>query len=250
MKRNPVLAAFATAVLLGCTGEANAQLFGQRDLGGSLSRRSSRSAQPSGASRTTGASRQGQGQSSPLRRLTDSMFENVGTVDETARYFRGSRQATDFVGTDSGEARGFVGASQVTEIGEEAAMTSAIDDFQLELSPDANETAQPIVPARTGMYPPRLQVSFDFRPRAVGDVSTKLADRLGSVLSLGESSAIEVLVEGDVAILRGEVPSERDRRMAGLLVRFEPGIADSRNELTVKPPTAKADAPAPPVVDQ
>ena len=178
------------------------------------------------------------------------MFENVGTVDESARYFRGSRSATDFVGTDSGESRGFVGRQQATELGGEPEITSAIDDFQLELSPDANETAQPIVPARTGMYPPRLQVSFDFQPRAVGDVSTKLADRLGSVLSLGESSAIEVLVEGDVAILRGEVPSERDRRMAGLLVRFEPGIADSRNELTVKPPTAKADTPARRVVDQ
>jgi hypothetical protein len=182
--------------------------------------------------------------------MTDSMFETAGSIDETARYLRENRQAADFVGTDLGEARGFVGSQQATALGGEAEITSAIDEFQLELSPDANVTAEPVVPARTGMYPPRLQVSFDFQPRPQGEVSTKLAGRLGSILSLGESSSIEVLVEGDVAILRGEVASERDRRMAGLIVLLEPGIADSRNELTVNPSAAKTDPPTLRAVDQ
>jgi len=172
----------------------------------------------------------------------------MGSVEEY-RFYRDNREATAFVGADSGEERGFVGSQQATELGGEPEITSAVDDFQLELVPDANVTAEPIVPARTGMYPPRLQVKFDFRPRPPSKVSTEVADRLVSVLSLDDSSSIEVLVEGDVAILRGEVASERDRRMAGLLVRFEPGIADSRNELTVKPPAAKS-APAPRAVEQ
>jgi len=227
MKKNPLLVALSIVVLLGCAGEATAQLFGQRNLGRPLSRRTSSSAQSSSAAQ------RGQGETDPRRLLTESRFENVGTVDESARYIRGNRQATDFVGSDLGETRGFVGSSQATEIGEEAAITSAIDDLQIETAPDANLTAQPVVPTRTGMYPPRLQVGFDFKPRPRGEISTKLVDRLGSALSLAESSSIEVLVEGDVAILRGEVPSERGRRMAGLLVRFEPGIADVRNELKV-----------------
>jgi len=182
--------------------------------------------------------------------MTDSMFEGAGYIDETARYLRENRQATDFVGSDLGEARGFVGSQQATEVGGDAEITSAIDEFQLELSPDANMTAQPVIPARTGMYPPRLQVSFDFQPLSVGAVNVKLADRLGSILSLDDSSSIEVLVEDDVAILRGEVASERDRRRAGLLVLLEPGIADSRNELKVNPAAAKADTPVLRAVDQ
>jgi len=154
-------------------------------------------------------------------------------VDEGARYVRGNRQASDFVGADLGEARGFVGAQQATEIGGQAPVTSAVDDLQIETVPDANLTAQPIVPSRTGMYPPRLRVGFAFKTRPRGEISAKLADRLESALSLAESSSIAVSVEGDVAILRGEVPSERGRRMAALLVRFEPGIADVRNELMV-----------------
>lgn len=242
MKRNPALLAFAVVVLLNCAGEASAQLFGQRNLGSSLSRRSSASA------RTSSASRQRQGQQSSGRLLTESLFTDVGSFKENARYVRENRQATDFVGADSAETRGFVGTQQATDLGGEAEITSAVDDFQLELSPDANATAEPVISARTGMYPPRLHVSFDFRPRPMGEISTELADRLESILSLDDSSSIEVSVEGDVAILRGEVASERDRRMAGLLVRFEPGIADSRNELTVKPPAAKV-APAPGTVD-
>lgn len=185
-----------------------------------------------------------------MRRMTDSLFENVGNVDENARYVRENRDPSAFVGFDSGETRSFVGAQQATELGGDTEVTSAVDDFQLELTPDANATAEPVIPARTGMYPPRLQVSFDFRARPMGEVNTKIADRLGSMLSLGDSNSIEVLVEDGVAILRGEVASERDRRMAGLLVRFEPGIADSRNELTVKPPSAKSDTPGRRAVDR
>lgn len=247
MKRHPALVAFAVVVLLSCAEEANAQLFGQRDLGRSLSRRQSSSAQSSRASRSSSSFRQRQAQESPTRRL-DTLFESMGSVEES-RFYRGNREATAFVGADSREERGFVGSQQSTDLGGAPEITSAVDDFQLELAPDANVTAEPIVPARTGMYPPRLQVSFDFRPLPPGRVSTEVADRLVSVLSLDDSSSIEVSVEDGVAILRGEVASERDRRMAGLLVRLEPGIADSRNELMVKPPAAKA-APAPRAVEQ
>lgn len=233
MKQNPLLVAFSAVVFLGCAGEATAQLFGQRNMGSPLSRRTS----PSSQSTRTPASSNVRG------RFIDETLESVGTVDENARYIRENRQATDFVGSDLGEARSFVGASQSTELGEVNAVTSAIDDLQIETAPDANLTAQPIVPTRTGMYPPRLTVGFSFKPRPHGEINTKLADRLGSTLSLADSNLIEVLVEGDVATLRGEVASERDRKMAGLLARFEPGIADVRNELTVDQPPAERSRP-------
>jgi hypothetical protein len=237
MKTNPALAIVTVAVMLCCAAEASAQLFGRRDLGRPLSRRASSSAQSSSASG------QGQSRTAMRGRLTDSLFENVGSVDEAARYIRGNRESGDFVGADSTERRGFVGAQQATEIGAEPEITSSIDELEIEATPDANQTAQPAALPRISMNPPRLQVGFDFRPRLPSDVTAKLARRLESTLSLDESSSIEASVEDGVAILRGEVSSERDRRMAGLLVRFEPGIADVRNELKVTAPAAKADAP-------
>jgi len=182
------------------------------------------------------------------------LFENAGAVDESARYLRRNREAGAFVGADSGEVRGFVGAQQATELGTDASITSAIDAGELiiETAPDANVTAQPIAPARSGMYPPRLQVGFDFQPRPQSEVSSQIADRLVVALSLDASNSIEVLVEDGVAILRGEVPAERERRLSELLVRLEPGVVEVQNELTVRQrvPAALEQPPAPVRLEQ
>jgi hypothetical protein len=51
---------------------------------------------------------------------------------------------------------------------------------------------------------------------------------------------ITVAVDGNVVVLRGEVPSERERRLAEGILRLEPGIGEIRNELRViGPPPLK-----------
>jgi BON domain len=69
-------------------------------------------------------------------------------------------------------------------------------------------------------------VNHTFRPidlQAVVDRSSLLKSRKG----------VSVSVEDGVVVLRGEVASERDRRLAEGIMRLEPGVAEVRNELIV-----------------
>jgi osmotically-inducible protein OsmY len=58
--------------------------------------------------------------------------------------------------------------------------------------------------------------------------------QLSATETLNLPVPMEVSVQGATATLRGVVASARDREMAELLVRFEPGISTVRNELTVQ----------------
>jgi hypothetical protein len=202
---------------------ATAQLFGERSLGGSLSRRPNPGqSRPSSSGNRTGSRTATGGSERPT-------FESVAEmVNEDARFVRGNRDAADFVGSDLGDVQTFVGMQQ-TDI--EADIRSAVDELIIEDTPDINLQAQPVIPPRMLLNAPRLQVGFDFTPRPADALSFQLTQRVGSKLSSEPSNRIEVWVEGGVAILRGEVVSERDRKLAGILVGFEPGVARVQNEI-------------------
>jgi hypothetical protein len=53
-----------------------------------------------------------------------------------------------------------------------------------------------------------------------------LTKRLQDQLALGKGEILEVRLEGEKAILQGEVESDRVKSLARLLVLFEPGIAE------------------------
>jgi hypothetical protein len=176
-------------------------------------------------------------------------LESVGTmVDEDARFIRGNRDPSNFVGADTGEAERFIGAQQ-SGLGEviEAAIAEGLES---EVAEDANQVAEPVVPPRTLLNAPRLQVGFTSPLPAVDNLNATVEARLQQTLELSDSGRVEVLVEDRVAILRGTVPSERDRKMAGLLAGFEPGISRVRNELTVASSGPSDNATAPPQPDR
>lgn len=62
-----------------------------------------------------------------------------------------------------------------------------------------------------------------------------LQDVLRRSTTLKGKEGIAVSVSGQVAILRGQVPSERELRLAESLIRLTPGVRDVQNELTVGP---------------
>lgn len=226
--------AFALVAALGATSEARAQMFGDRSFGRAASGRSRQqsSRRPSFASRQAAAARQSSSGGAPQSSSGKAGTEGVGTVDLNARYVRGNRDAADFVGADSRDSGGFVGMHQAEATGE---VESAVSDLRVETGPDANRTASASRP-RARMYDPRLAVDFQFAPRPAETVNLALAHRLESSLRVRGNSRIEVSWEGGKATLRGEVPSERERKLARLLLLLEPGVSDVQNDLIVKAP--------------
>lgn len=226
----PLLLAFLSVSWLG-DQVAYGQLFGNRNLGQPLARRPSVSRSASSRTPSSGGSR---GAASPASRLFDeNTFENVGALDENARYLRGNRDITDFVGAATGDEQRFVGAQTAGAAIEE--IRSAVDDLEIETGTDVNATVESAVPPGSQLNPPRLQLGFSPATRLHAQMADKLTERLRKSLKLGEESSIKISVEGDKVVLEGQVPSARQCRLAELLVRFEPGVYNLDNRLQVAP---------------
>ena len=231
MSAKLTLLGLALAMLPMMAGDAGAQMFGDRTLG--------RIAPPRTVTTTSGLGGFGSRQSS-TNRASPGSGQSSGTAAEmfgfgavAERHVRGARDASDFVGTDSRDIRGFVGMQQAENTGQ---VESAVSDLRIETGPDANRAGAASPRTRARMYDPRLKVGFGFAPRPTAEVSTHLTRRLQSSLALEGTGSIEMSQKGGTAILSGEVASERDRRLARLLLLLEPGISTVENRLTVRPP--------------
>lgn len=188
------------ALVLPETNTATAQLFGQRSLGGSLSKRSA-----------PGAS------ASP------------GTIDGNRRFLREQRDVLDFVGAGAaaGGDTGFVGGASAV-----STATSSVTGLREEVRPPLN---RPRIVRNNGIYPERLSLSPDLKsePTAFNEVTTPSKSTVNFIQR--HSLMIEVSAEDHVATLQGEVPSEHDRRLVEAYVMLEPGIRTVVNRLTVNP---------------
>jgi hypothetical protein len=189
---------------------ADAQMFGSRTLGQTLSRRPS----PAAAA--------------------------VGTLTGGERFVRSNRRRTDFVGSDALELARFVGRIRGLTRG---AAQSSMTGFRVEQAPDANRTAPPAALRRAPVYAPRLELAESFSGPAPETVRRRLENQLARSPGLALYGPVEVWVEGGTAILRGEAASARDAEMAALVVAMEPGVERVQNELIIRssiPPPAPA----------
>ena len=98
------------------------------------------------------------------------------------------------------------------------------------------------------MYHPKLRLDSATLPeRPATDLGSQLTAELQASNRFSEDCRIEVSVAGRTAILRGEVTSASERDLAELVVGFEPGISNVKNELAVaKSPASPQPAPAAP----
>ncbi len=199
--RRRVIGLAIVALLIGTAGQvsvAHGQLFGgQRSLGRTISPRQ----RPGSAT-------------------------SVGTL-RNQRFLRGNRRPSEFVGTDRRDAAGFVGRQ---EAGSARLIGAALAPPVPMRRPD-EQVNQP-VPASVGQgpYPPKLHVNFPVPQRDEKQLASEIEARL---TRLGHS--IEVSVADHVATIRGKVASEEERRLAAVLVSFEPGVWEIQNELQVDP---------------
>lgn len=174
----------------------SAQLFGERTLGRSLSRR-----QP-------------------------VSMESAGTVDSKRRFVRGQKGKNDFVGSSRGGSQTFVGREQSST---DTTVTSSVTGLREQRSRSVN---QPRRISRTGRYPERLVVNFR-TPATTPATTISLPPKL---LALIEQRGIRIEVSSAdrSATLRGVVSSEHEREIAELIVMFEPSIEKVVNELKVE----------------
>lgn len=191
------------AILLGFQTQSQAQLFGARNFGKSLQ--------------------------VPTR---DSL-EDVGTLSGTERFIRGNT-AKDFIGTDSADTQGFIGAQQSDNSGR-------VRDTSQTIRPERQiRVNRPLSPSSGNeMYDPKLTLSvedFSIEPGpSAGSDPLSEDSRLDSLRSaLAKFGNVELQMDGAVATIRGTVSSEREKRMAGYLASFEPEIDSVRNELSVQ----------------
>jgi BON domain-containing protein len=204
---------FAAAIVAVSVNDARGQMFGQRQLGGMLSRQS-----PAGT----------------MNNPASSAVNNPGgQINGAERFVRGTRQATDFVGTDTGDRRGFVGQRQSRN------RRPSLAALTLQPRPEPKDTqaaAQVESNSSTSLYQPRLVIDPELIAQLPPATASKLEAHLAKCPAIQATEPLAVSVEGRTAVLQGVVASERDRELAAALVLFEPGISDVRNDLQVKSP--------------
>ena len=67
-------------------------------------------------------------------------------------------------------------------------------------------------------------------------VGPRVQSQLVKIPQVRNSGSVKIVMDGSIAVVRGEVKSEHDRDLIGRLLLLEPGVADVRNELVVTQP--------------
>jgi hypothetical protein len=88
---------------------------------------------------------------------------------------------------------------------------------------------------------PQMVVAFNYASRAPEKTQLSLSTKFSKLANKEQFKGVEIQMDGSTVILRGEVATDKDIRLATSLARLEPGVRKVQNELTV--PTA--DIPAP-----
>lgn len=214
-----------TLFLLACSTTlptAQAQLFGQRNLGQTLTRGTSPGAP------TTGAA-------SSMSGITGAN-NTVGSIKGAERFLRGNRNPNAFVGSDRVDAS-FVGSEQALGTGNVRAATESLQ----ELGAKRGAKNPPIPPLpKKGQYYPRLVLDDSFyelppentlRPQSgINQAPSHIVALQRRIQEQSRGQAQLELINGQ-AKLTGTVPDQRTRERLAWLASFEPGIDRVINEL-------------------
>ena len=163
--------------------------------------------------------------------------QNEGlNITGAERFIRGNRTAGDFVGAAADNLSQFVGAA--TDAAGPTVTSSAVTGLTEAAAPrlNVNRTRR-----TAGIYDERLQVDFDYPRRKATDTqkgtATGKTDSVSAMWQLLHKRGIELTLsaDGTTARLQGTARSSEQRRLAELVVLFEPGISTVRNELQLAP---------------
>lgn len=209
-----------------------AQMFGQRSLGGTLR------PQP----------RPGQAAATAAETAT-------GEIEGTERFLRGNRSRRDFVGSDRREQAGFVGSQQALGSGR---VVAATESLQAEADPTARVNPPlPALPPKS-MYYPRLRLDANsfaafgsaLRQARLEAINSNINSMVGVItlppadkyritpeqrVTTFSKGSVQLTRSGEKAILIGTVSSAEEAERLKILLSFEPGIYEVENQVTIKP---------------
>lgn len=166
-----------------------------------------------------------------------SATDTVGEITGDERFVRGARDASDFVGADAREG-GFVGGQSAADGEIRSAIEDARDLVREATDPAINRMRTPSQ-LESGMYAPRLRLGFTPTTAPAPAMEKAMMQRLSESPTIHSTAPLEVSMAGRTATLHGTVASEHEKRLAGLMLLFEPGISKVENELMVSTPKSK-----------
>lgn len=172
------------------------------------------------------------GARSVKRSLSRQGNSTVGQVEGNERFVRGRRGRQSFVGADQNDVAGFVGNEQGRTSGRIASPTGGMEK-KIDRSSQINRPYPAL--RKTDVYPSILLLPADLLQNQVtASLSLQQAEKWNLELKRKVNDSISVSVANRSATLRGVVGSAREKSLAELLIRFEPGIDEVQNEIAVE----------------
>lgn len=182
---------------------------------------------------TEGSTMAGGSSGDTLSKALESKSQSTADKLKSGRFLKENRRSGEFVGTDAGERREFVGAQEASGISRVRSSTSGL---RVKKSREANVEFRAASERRNAMYDPRLVIAFNVNRKSPRVIQASLQQHLAGSRHSRWADTVSVSVRGDTAVLSGKVASSHDREMAELVLMFEPGVAKVENRLTVIPP--------------
>lgn len=208
-------------------GSGGSGMFGGRNLGGAFSPAAS---QFMGTLTGTGVG----GRGGTVAGRTQQA-DNAGQITGSDRFLRSNRQQGQFVGSDAADIAGFIGA-----LG--AGRNQTIDAGSARRS-QQTVNSQSSMRAPQHKYRTTRSIGFDVPEKPSTEISESFQRHLEKLPPGRSLPGVTMEVQGRLAILRGEVATDRDRALVEQLARLEVGISQVQNELTVKPATPPMESP-------
>jgi hypothetical protein len=78
------------------------------------------------------------------------------------------------------------------------------------------------------------KVVFPVRPKPPGEMQSDLRDVFARSSALAQHSDVQVHVDGQAVVLKGEVADDRERRLVEGMVRLTPGVREVLNQLVIR----------------
>ncbi len=155
----------------------------------------------------------------------------AGQITGSERFLRQNHQAGNFIGTDSTAAA--YAMRNFSVFGTSGSRTRQQTLGNIRSAATAAAQARTAQAATAPPFQTTIVTGFVPPVSTALNVSQNLARRVEGLHTIKTTRPLQVAVDGDTTILRGEVRSDHERTLIEQLARLEPGVRKVKNEISV-----------------